>query len=66
MDGWVPVALNFGGMPAALTIPSPGTVLLSSSGGRDGQLAVHSLALEPQEGAIVALGPERPGPAGAN
>ncbi len=60
------VALNFGGGQAVLTIPSPGTVLLSSSGGRNGEGVAHSLALRGHEGAIVALGPERPGPAAAN
>jgi uncharacterized protein DUF3459 len=60
------VALNFGGRQAALTIPSSGTVLLSSNEDRDGQEAAHSLVLRPHEGVIVALGPERPGPAGAN
>jgi alpha-glucosidase len=60
------VALNFGGGQAPLTIPSPGTVLLSSNGDRDGQEAVHSLVLRPREGVIVALGPERPRPIGAN
>ena len=60
------VALNFGSGQVALTIPSPGTVLLWSNAGRDGQEAVHSLMLRPHEGAIVALGPERLGAARAN
>ena len=60
------VALNFGGGQAVLTLPSPGTVLLSSDGGRDDERVGPSLALPPHEGVMVALGPERPGLAGAN
>jgi alpha-glucosidase len=60
------VALNFGGGQAALTIPSPGTVLLSSNAGRDGESLRYSLALQADEGVIVALGPERFEPAAAN
>ncbi len=52
------VGLNFGDGQAALTVPSPGTVLLSSNADREGQVAVHSLALRPHEGVIVALSPE--------
>ena len=36
---------------------SPGTVLLSSEAGRDGEEVRHSLALRPHDGAIVALRP---------
>ena len=50
------VALNFGSGQAALTIPSSGTVLLSSNAGRDGESVRYSLALQADEGVIVALG----------
>ncbi len=53
---WVLVALNFGGEPASLALPSPGTVLLSSNAARDGENVSLSLILRAHEGAIVALG----------
>ena len=60
------VALNFDGGQAALTIPSPGTVMLSSSGDRAGEDVVYSLTLRPHEGVIVALGLGRTEPTSAN
>ena len=51
------VALNFAAEEATLVLPSPGTVLLSSEAGRDGEEVRHSLALRPHDGAIVALRP---------
>ena len=49
------VALNFGTEEAALALPCPGTVLLSSDAGREGEEVRHSLALRPHHGAVVAL-----------
>ena len=60
------VALNFGSGQVALTIPSSGTVLLSSNAGRAGESLRYSLALQADEGVIVTLGAKRFEPAAAN
>ena len=49
------VALNFGAEGVALALPCPGTVLLSSDVGRDGENMAFSSTLRAHEGVIVAL-----------
>jgi alpha-glucosidase len=55
---WVLVALNFGSKPSAVTLPGgAGTILLSSGGGRDGEILGDSFTVRGHAGAVIALDP---------
>jgi alpha-glucosidase len=51
------VCLNFAAAPRALTLPTEGIILLSTSGTRQNERAARSVSLAAHEGLIVRLSP---------